>query len=301
MPSFGSSSAISWIGSVQSFLLLLLGAFSGRIVDAGYARPMTMVGSFFIVFGLMAMSLSGTNKPSTSEHPSLVYYQIMLSQGVCCGIGMGLVFVPSVSITATYFQKRRAVAVGIVTTGAAFGGIVYPIIFQALLHRLGFHWAVRIVAFVVLVTLGIACALIRPRSDLPEKKKMPLLELTAFKEPAYSSLVLGLALSFMGVYIVYYYVESQVRAATVDLRGLNPHYLVSLLNVGGIFGRLVPNYLADKYVLYSCCNYIPGVTQLTFCVEHTLFSYRASSFSLRECSSLHGLSSSTSLDSSPFA
>ncbi|KAH6671281.1 MFS monocarboxylate transporter [Halenospora varia] len=246
VPSFGSSSAISWIGSVQSFLLLLLGAFSGRVVDAGYARPMTMVGSFLIVLGLMAMSLSGINKPSTFGHSSLAYYQIMLSQGVCCGIGMGLVFVPSVSITATYFQKRRAVAVGIVTTGAAFGGIVYPIIFQALLSRFGFPWAVRIVGFVVLVTLGIACVFIRPRSDLPAKKKMPLLELHAFKELAYSSLVLGLALSFMGVYIVYYYVESRVAAAGVDLKGLNPHYLVSFLNVGGIFGRVVPNYLADK-------------------------------------------------------
>lgn len=103
VPALGSPSAISSIGSVQSFLLVLLAAFSRRIVDAGYARPMAMLGSFFIVLGFMAMSLNGFKKPYNSEHTSLVYYQIMLNQGICCGIGMSLVFVPSVNITATYF------------------------------------------------------------------------------------------------------------------------------------------------------------------------------------------------------
>ena len=63
----------------------------------------------------------------------------MLSQGVCCGMGMGLVFVLLVSIMATYFQKRRVVAIGIVIIGAAFGGIIYPIIFQVILSRIEFH------------------------------------------------------------------------------------------------------------------------------------------------------------------
>jgi MFS family permease len=247
IPSFGTSFAISWIGSVQSFLLLLLGAFSGRLVDAGYAHFMTIAGSFLIVLGLVAMSLSGGNAVSSSGNAQLVYYQIFLSQGVCCGIGMGLVFMPSVSVTATYFQKRRALAVGIVTTGAAVGGIFYPIMFDVLLSRLDFRWSVRIIALVALITLAVACVLIKPRSDLPVKKKAHL-ELYAFKEAPYLALVLGMFMSFMGVYVVYYYVESRVKAAGVDLKGLNPHYLVSFLNLGGVFGRIVPNYLADKYL-----------------------------------------------------
>ncbi|PBP16622.1 riboflavin transporter MCH5, partial [Diplocarpon rosae] len=268
VPSFASSFAVSWIGSVQSFLLLLLGALSGRVVDAGYARSMTAAGSFLIVFGMMMVSLSGDGTDTGTEGEgegagvTLIYYQIMLSQGICCGAGMGLVFIPSISITATYFQRRRALALGIVTTGAAAGGVVYPVVFEHLIESLEFRWAVRIIALVALATLGVACLLMRPRTDLPAKTKAPLLEIVAFKEPAYLALVLGQMCSFAGVYVVYFFILGRVSARHVDLQALRPYYLVSFLNIGGVFGRIVPNYLADKthpLLIQSIFVFIGGI------------------------------------------
>lgn len=46
------------------------------------------------------------------------YYQLILSQGVGMGIGQGMLLVPALSIQAHYWRKRRAVAMGIVLTGA---------------------------------------------------------------------------------------------------------------------------------------------------------------------------------------
>jgi len=34
------------------------------------------------------------------------YWQVLLAQGVCVGIGNGLVFVPSVALASTYFFKN---------------------------------------------------------------------------------------------------------------------------------------------------------------------------------------------------
>lgn len=48
-----SSSNISWIGSIQSFLLLFIGAITGPIFDAGHLRYLLVGGSFLIVFGHM--------------------------------------------------------------------------------------------------------------------------------------------------------------------------------------------------------------------------------------------------------
>ena len=48
-----SPSEISWIGSIQAFLLLFLGALSGPAFDAGYFKHLVIGGNFFIVFGLM--------------------------------------------------------------------------------------------------------------------------------------------------------------------------------------------------------------------------------------------------------
>lgn len=46
-----TSSNISWIGSVQAFCVLLVGAFVGPIYDRGHLRLLLVVGTFLMVFG----------------------------------------------------------------------------------------------------------------------------------------------------------------------------------------------------------------------------------------------------------
>ncbi len=48
-----SSSAISWVGSVQTFLVVSTGVIGGPLFDRGYLRPMVFTGCFLIVFGMM--------------------------------------------------------------------------------------------------------------------------------------------------------------------------------------------------------------------------------------------------------
>ena len=55
------SSTISWLGSLQIFLLFFIGTFSGRAVDAGLFRPVYIAGS--------AMQLLGEFSPLTFSRP----------------------------------------------------------------------------------------------------------------------------------------------------------------------------------------------------------------------------------------
>ena len=55
-----SKSNISWIGSIQSSLLLIVGTLAGPIYDAGYLRPMLYAGTFLSVFGMMMTSICKT-------------------------------------------------------------------------------------------------------------------------------------------------------------------------------------------------------------------------------------------------
>ena len=107
--SSSTPSDISWIGSVQAFLLMLVGALTGPIYDAGYFRTLLAVGSFGVVFGFMMLSLAKT------------YWQVILAQGVCVGLGAGCLFVPSVAILSTYFSTRIATAMGIAASGSSLG------------------------------------------------------------------------------------------------------------------------------------------------------------------------------------
>jgi MFS family permease len=43
------------------------------------------------------------------------------------GIGLGLTFVPTLSITVHYFNKRRGLASGVALSGSALGATVFPI------------------------------------------------------------------------------------------------------------------------------------------------------------------------------
>src|ERR1700761_2660981 len=52
-----SSSNISWIGSVQAYLVMLVGMLSGPVFDRGHIRLLLVTGAFGIVFGLMMLSI----------------------------------------------------------------------------------------------------------------------------------------------------------------------------------------------------------------------------------------------------
>jgi predicted MFS family arabinose efflux permease len=109
----------------------------------------------------------------------------------------------------------------------------------------GFPWAVRTMAFIMLATLGIGIVLLRPR--LPPRKSGPIIDLAAFKDPAYTTFVIGLALGFMAFFIPFFYAESYALNIGADAN--ISFYLLSIMNAAGAIGRLLPNAIADKYVL----------------------------------------------------
>jgi MFS family permease len=50
----------------------------------------------------------------------------MLIQGVLGGMGVGLLFVPAMSIQTQWFSRHRNLAIGIVASGSSLGGIAFP-------------------------------------------------------------------------------------------------------------------------------------------------------------------------------
>jgi len=53
---------------------------------------------------------------------------------------------PAVTIVGQRFKERRALAMGLVSTGSALGGIGFPLMFDQLLPRLGFPNSLRLAA-----------------------------------------------------------------------------------------------------------------------------------------------------------
>ena len=109
--------------------------------------------------------------------------------------------------------------------------------------RLGWGWANRVLGFIVLATLLIPLLVMKPRVQPSSRRKM--LDLAAFREPAYLLFSLGLFFVFVGLYIPFFYMPTfaqEVAHANDNLAS----YFVAILNAGSFFGRLIPNMLADK-------------------------------------------------------
>ena len=111
-----SASAVSWVGSMQMFLLFFVGTLSGRAMDAGFFRSLIYAGC--------TLQILGTFTTSACQR----YWQLFLSQGVVNGLGNGLLFTPAVALVGTYFSKKRALALGFAACGAPVGGVVFPVV-----------------------------------------------------------------------------------------------------------------------------------------------------------------------------
>jgi predicted MFS family arabinose efflux permease len=226
-------SDISWVGSVQIFLLFFIGTFSGRATDAGFFKFTWTMGAIIEVVSIFLTSLCTK------------YWQLFLSQGILQGIGCGLMFCPTLALLPTYFSKRRALALGLAVSGSATGGMVFPAVVMRLLPRVGYAWTMRTLGFITLASLFPSFLFLKQR--LPPRKTGPIVEWAAFKETPYSLFALGMFLVFWGLYVGFFYVGSFAR----NILGVSESDSINLLitmNGVGTFGRWIPNLMSDLWV-----------------------------------------------------
>lgn len=246
-----SASTISWIGSVQACLMFSLGIFSGRALDRGWFRPTVAIGIGFQLLGIFTMSAAKN------------YWQLLLTQGFCTGLGGGIFFVPIMGLCSTYFSSHRGMALGIVTSGNSIGGVAYPVVVRQLLPKLGFGWTVRILGFINVASLAIVIAVMKPR--LPPRKAGPLIDIEALRDLPYCLHVLGVCFLMPPVYCVFYYVSlcelttatyayltkyqiASFARDTLDMPYTTSLNLVIILNGVGLPARVLPGYIADRFI-----------------------------------------------------
>jgi MFS family permease len=198
-------SDVSWIGSIQAFLLLFVSAFSGRFTDAGYFHQTIAIGTIIQLVGIFAASCSTT------------YWQLLLSHGVCVGLGGGLVFCPSMSLVGTYFSKQRPLALAICAIGNSAGGLVYAAILQQMINKAGFPWAMRCCGLLMAATLIPANFLLKPRAI--KRIEAALFDWKAFTEPVYTFFALGMFFSFLGQWVPVFYVSPHQTFFFFDMQG----------------------------------------------------------------------------------
>ncbi|RYP74889.1 hypothetical protein DL769_003925 [Monosporascus sp. CRB-8-3] len=185
---------ISWIGSVQVFCSNCACVVGGRLTDAGYAREAILAGSTLVVIGLILTSIATQ------------YWEVLLAQGLCTGLGLGLIWMPSMAVVSSYFKKRRALALALATAGTGTGSMAFPATVQYLMPYIGFAWAIRCLGLVILTLLILQNLLVNPRFAKP-KTRGPIIEVGAFKELTFLYFTIGTFLFYWALYFGFFYVS----------------------------------------------------------------------------------------------
>lgn len=266
-----AQSTIGWIFSVFNFSCFGMLLFVGPIFESYGSRICLLIG--IGIFALGYMSLASSTK----------LYQFVLSN-IAGGLGMSFVFGSSVGIISHYFQKRRSSCLGLVFSGGAIGGIVFPIVMRSLFPKIGFLWTLRVLGFIILTLFAIELALTKDRrkeinpagadQDSFMKKTIGRIHLGAFKEKVFSALVVSLMCSSFTFLITLTYLISYSVAVGYSYH--DSTNLTIVLNATSILGRTCGGYLADRYgrfnvlvLVNTCCSLCFLILWIPQPISHT--------------------------------
>ena len=260
----------AWPGSIQSCLVLLVGAFTGPMYDAGHFQTLLFIGSALVVTGMYMNSMSTQ------------YWQIILAQGIVSGVGGGCLFTPAVAHISTYFSTMVPIASGLAALGSGMGellqdrgdferlrltgvgGTILPIVFHQLEPKIGFAWTTRIIALINLATLTIPMAIMKTRKA-PAKRRQ-FIDLSAWKDPAYDLWIAGTFVAYLGALTPYMY--AALYAVNVGAASeATAMSLVSILAAGSVIGRIGPSILALKVGMFNvviACTIMTGAIGFAF-------------------------------------
>ncbi|RAL10326.1 MFS general substrate transporter [Aspergillus homomorphus CBS 101889] len=151
-----SPSAIGWIFGTYDFPSYFCGVQIGPIFDARGPRELMILGSVCSLVGIFCLGLCTE------------YYQFILSLSILNGIGSSFLFTPAMGTISHWFNARRGLASGFAFTGSGLEGVIFPLMLQSLIPRLGWGWSIRLVGFVLLFLCIVSVVLCRSR--LPPKR-----------------------------------------------------------------------------------------------------------------------------------
>ncbi|XP_028325340.1 monocarboxylate transporter 9-like [Gouania willdenowi] len=170
----------AWVGSLVAGVGLIASPICSACVDNFGARPVTIFSGVMVAGGLMLSAFA----------PNVQF--LIFSYGIVVGLGCGLVYAATLTITCQYFDKRRGLALGIVTTGTSFGAFLYATAQNELIVLYGLDGCLLIIGAVALNLM--ACAGFMRPLNMPGyylKQKAALernTEEQLFEKPAFDDL-----------------------------------------------------------------------------------------------------------------
>jgi MFS family permease len=228
-----SESATGWIFGIYAFLAFFAGIQIGPIFDAWGPRQLILAGSVLLMTTQLLLGICQQ------------YWHFLLVFGVLGGLGTSLVFTPAISAVGHFFLVKRGQATGLAAAGGSMGGVIFPLVLQALFPRVGFAWSTRVVALINLILLVLANLFIRARlPPQPANLTTLLPDFSIFRDPVFALTTAAVFFVEWGLFVPLTYLSSY--AFEHGASEAFSYQLIAILNAGSCFGRYLPGLVADR-------------------------------------------------------
>lgn len=148
---------------------------------------------------------------------------------------------PSAMVLTHWFDKRRPLALGLLSTGAPIATLVFPVAFHNLHPQIGFAWTVRVLAFAITAMSIVPVVFMKTRLP-PVRTKGPFIDTELWTDVPFLVYMIAQFLIFLTLYLPFFYV--QLYGLSAGISSSMSTYLISYLAAGSLVGRLCTNFLA---------------------------------------------------------
>ncbi len=245
---------VSWVFGLSSLLYFSLGAVGGALADRFGPRITSLAGMLCIAAGLLFSSMA--NDLAT----------IYLAYGLGTGIGVALVYTPSMGAVQPWFLRRRGLVSGIASSGVGAGTLIVPIIASWLIASLDWREAMRWLALGVIVFGFLAsCGLdsdpgrrglgadgdplppLPPGAPPAGPKRTPAPGLTmreTLRARSFRWLYLSTLAGGLPMFVPFAHLSAAARDG--GIAETEAVALVGLIGIGSLLGRFGIGFLADR-------------------------------------------------------
>ncbi|KAH8897239.1 MFS general substrate transporter [Thozetella sp. PMI_491] len=223
------------IGGLSISQALMISPITTSVQSAIGMRWTMILGSVIIFVALF-----------TSSYTTHIW-QLFLSQGLSFGWGMGFVYIPASAALPAWFSTKRSLAVGIATSGAGIGGLVYSLVTNAAIQRLGVPWTYRILATAALTSNLVSSLLhreFRREGAQPTPREKFGIQLAEFRRIEVLLIVFWGLATELGYITLLYSLPS--FASAIGLTPTEGSIANALLNLGLGLGRPLMGHISDR-------------------------------------------------------
>lgn len=252
---------LSLLGSTPSFLILFVSPISGRLLDAKFHRYLVFSAFVLILAGNIAMSFTCGD----GLYGQGTYWAIYLTMLVT-GVGQACGFTFSCPNAAQWFPERKFLAIGITSSGAAAGGIIYPLAFKFLVAQYAFPTAMRFFSIIIGGTMLLAWLFGIPNPAVPTRqitmfwRASTWFDFSVFRNKPFAAHSAAMAFVFLGFFALPFDITLWAQYKNLGVAedipggdgelsgdaGLRSFWFLVIINGCGMFGRIAASGIAMR-------------------------------------------------------